>query len=121
VIAMLKKLLLLTTALGLLLAAAIAQAHHGWSSYDADQLLTLEVPLQSVNYRNPHADVSIEHDGRTWQVILAPISRLQSRGLPEADLTQGKTVTIVGYPRKDGTAEIRAERIIVDGRTIELR
>ena len=33
----------------------------------------------------------------------------------------GKTVTIVGYPRKDGTAEIRAERIIVDGRTIELR
>lgn len=75
---MLKKLLLLTTALGLLLAAAIAQAHHGWSSYDADQLLTLEVPLQSVNYRNPHADVSIEHDGRTWQVILAPISRLQA-------------------------------------------
>jgi len=118
---MLKKLLLLTTALGLLLAAAIAQAHHGWSSYDADQLLTLEVPLQSVNYRNPHADVSIEHKGRTWQVILAPISRLQSRGLPEADLTAGKTVTIVGYPRKDGTAEIRAERIIVDGRTIELR
>lgn len=118
---MLKKLLLLTTTLGLLLAGAIAQAHHGWSSYDADQLLTLEVPLQSVNYRNPHADVSIEHKGRTWQVILAPISRLQSRGLPEADLTAGKTVTIVGYPRKDGTAEIRAERIIVDGRTIELR
>lgn len=79
------------------------------------------MPLQSVNYRNPHADVSIEHKGRTWQVILAPISRLQSRGLPEADLTAGKTVTIVGYPRKDGTAEIRAERIIVDGRTIELR
>jgi len=42
-----------------------AQAHHGWSFYDADQLLSLEVPLQTVNYRNPHADVSIEHDGRT--------------------------------------------------------
>ncbi|MFN3769714.1 MAG: DUF6152 family protein [Ectopseudomonas guguanensis] len=118
---MLKKLLLLTATLGLLLTAALAQAHHGWSSYDAEQTLTLEVPLQSVNYRNPHADVGIEHDGRTWQVILAPISRLQARGLPEADLTEGKTVTIVGYPRKDGTAEIRAERIIVDGRTIELR
>ncbi|WP_275545367.1 MULTISPECIES: DUF6152 family protein [unclassified Pseudomonas] len=118
---MLKKLLLVATALGLLLAGSLAQAHHGWSSYDSDQPLTLEVPLQSVSYRNPHADVSIEHDGRTWQVILAPINRLQARGLPEADLTEGKTVTIVGYPRKDGTPEIRAERIIVDGRTIELR
>ncbi|ERI54267.1 hypothetical protein N878_02685 [Pseudomonas sp. EGD-AK9] len=119
--AMLKKLLLLATALGLLLAGALAQAHHGWSSYDADRTLTLEVPLQQVHYRNPHADVSIEHDGRSWLVILAPLSRLQARGLQEADLTAGKTVTIVGYPRKDGTAEIRAERIIVDGRTIELR
>jgi hypothetical protein len=54
-------------------------------------------------------------------VILAPISRLQAPGLPESDLTAGKTVIIVGYPRKDGTTEIRAERIIVDGRTIELR
>jgi hypothetical protein len=113
--------LIATATLALAVPAGVALAHHGWSSYDADQLLTLEVPLQSVNYRNPHADVSIEHDGRTWQVILAPISRLQARGLPEADLTVGKTVTIVGYPRKDGTAEIRAERIIVDGRTIELR
>lgn len=118
---MLNKLLLVASALVLLLASTFAQAHHGWSSYDSDQQLTLEVPLQSVNYRNPHADVSIEHDGRTWQVILAPISRLQARGLPEADLTAGKTVTIVGYPRKDGSPEIRAERIIVDGRTIELR
>ncbi|HBX56758.1 DUF6152 family protein [Pseudomonas sp. UBA2684] len=114
----------LTLALGALLVslcASLAQAHHGWSAYDAEQLLTLEVPLKTVNYRNPHADVSIEHAGKAWAVILAPISRLQARGLPEGDLTVGKSVTIVGYPRKDGSAEIRAERIIVDGRTIELR
>jgi len=108
-------------ALFLSLFASLAQAHHGWSAYDAGQTLTLEVPLKTVNYRNPHADVTVEHDGKTWDVILAPISRLQARGLPESDLSVGKTVTIVGYPRKDGSAEIRAERIIVDGRTVELR
>lgn len=118
---MFKHLSLALCALAFSLAAGLALAHHGWSSYDADTSLTLEVPLKVVNYRNPHADVTIEHEGKEWHVVLAPISRLQARGLPEADLTVGKTVTIVGYPRKDGTAEIRAERIIVDGRTIELR
>lgn len=118
---MLKHLAVFLSSLAILFGAGHAQAHHGWSAYDAGQTLTLEVPLKVVNYRNPHADVRIEHDGKTWEVVLAPISRLQARGLPEGDLTEGKTVTIVGYPRKDGTAEIRAERVIVDGRTIELR
>lgn len=118
---MLKHFTLASFALSSLLGANVANAHHGWSSYDAEQRLTLEVPLKTVSYRNPHADVSIEHAGQTWEVVLAPVSRLQARGLPEADLTPGKTVTIVGYPRKDGTPEIRAERIIVDGRTVELR
>lgn len=74
-----------------------------------------------MRYRNPHAELTIEHEGRAWRVILAPLSRLHSRGLPEGDLRPGQTVTLVAYPRKDGTAELRAERITVDGRTIELR
>lgn len=118
---MFKHLALALSAAAITLGAGPALAHHGWSAYDAGQTLTLEVPLKVVNYRNPHADVRIEHEGKTWEVVLAPVSRLQARGLPESDLTEGKTVTIVGYPRRDGTAEIRAERIIVDGRTIELR
>lgn len=118
---MFKNYALVLCSLAVTFGAGQAQAHHGWSAYDAGQTLTLEVPLKVVNYRNPHADVHIEHEGKTWEVVLAPISRLQARGLPEGDLSEGKTVTIVGYPRKDGTAEIRAERLIVDGRTIELR
>ncbi|MCY1544279.1 hypothetical protein D9M68_801520 [compost metagenome] len=54
-------------------------------------------------------------------MVLAPVSRMAARGLPESDLLPGKRINIIGYPRKDGTAEIRAERVIVDGRTVELR
>ena len=36
-------------------------------------------------------------------------------------LLPGKSISIEGYPRKDGTPEIRAERITVDGKTVELR
>lgn len=116
---MLKRFAMVLSSFLIALSAGPALAHHGWSAYDAGQTLTLEVPLKVVNYRNPHADVQIEHEGKTWEVVLAPIGRLQARGLPEGDLAEGKTVTIVGYPRRDGTAEIRAERILVDGRTIE--
>ena len=98
-----------------------AWAHHGWSSYDPERLVKLEVPLVEVRYRNPHAEVEVDHQGRRWQVILAPIHRMESRGLASDAMKVGKQMTIEGYPRKDGTPEIRAERITVDGKTIELR
>lgn len=96
-------------------------AHHGWSSYDADKPVTMDVQLQAVHYRNPHADVEVDYQGKRWHVILAPISRMQTRGLPEDALQVGKTVRIVGYPKTDGSPELRAERITVDGKTVELR
>lgn len=107
--------------LALTLAAGPAWAHHGWSSYDANKTMKVETPLVEVQYRNPHAEVVVEHEGTQWDVILAPIRRLEARGLPANMLTVGKTVIIEGYPRIDGTPEMRAERITVDGKTIELR
>lgn len=110
--------------LPVLLAALIALpalAHHGWSSYDANKTLKISAPLAQVQYRNPHAEVGVDYQGKRWNAVLAPISRMTSRGLPDGALVVGKTVTIESYPRLDGTAELRAERITVDGKTIELR
>ncbi len=36
-------------------------------------------------------------------------------------IAPGKAITIVGYPRRDGTAEMRIERITAGGKTVELR
>lgn len=104
-----------------LIGATPAQAHHGWSSYDTQQPLRLDTEIVEVHYRNPHAELVIEHDGQQWRVILAPLSRLQTRGLPESDLHVGQQIILEGYPRKDGSAELRAERITVNDRTVELR
>jgi hypothetical protein len=105
----------------LMCVAAAAWAHHGWSSYDAQKVMKFDAALVDVRYRNPHAEVDVDHAGKRWVIVLAPITRMQARGLPENALKAGKTVTIEGYPRIDGTAEIRAERITVDEKTIELR
>jgi hypothetical protein len=98
-----------------------AIAHHGWSLYDPGKTLKIEAPLLDVRYRNPHAEVAVQYQGSRWEVILAPINRMEARGVPEQALTVGKVVTIEGYPRQDGIHEIRAERITVDGKTAELR
>lgn len=105
----------------LLLAALPVLAHHGWGSYDANRTLRFDARLETVRYANPHAEVQVDHDGKRWNVVLAPISRMAAHGLPDGVLAVGKTVTIEGYPRSDGTAELRAERITVDGKTVELR
>ncbi len=98
-----------------------AHAHHGWSSYDAQKTLTIEAPLQSLRWANPHSAARIDYQGKSWDVVLAPVTRMEARGLSEEMLKPGRKVTLVGYPRSDGTAEMRIERVILDGKTYELR
>jgi Family of unknown function (DUF6152) len=96
-------------------------AHHGWSEYDSTKELTLTGKIEQVGYEHPHGFVTLTVGGKTWTAVLAPPSRMENRGLPRADLAPGVTVTVVGYGNKGKPDEMRAERITVGGRTVELR
>lgn len=37
-----------------------AQAHHGWSSFDADRPIYLEGTVRKVRWQNPHAELELE-------------------------------------------------------------
>ncbi len=100
---------------------AAALAHHGWSSYDSAKLMKVSGPLKSVAWRNPHGEAQMDYQGKTWAVILAPTSRMEARGLSQDMVKDGTVATIEGYPRTDGTPEMRLERITVAGKTVELR
>lgn len=104
-----------------LVLPAAAAAHHGWGSYDAEKTLKITAPLTGVEWRNPHGVAKVAYQGRTWDVVLAPTTRMEARGLAPAMINAGQRVTIEGYPRSDGTAEMRIERIVADGKTVELR
>jgi hypothetical protein len=104
-----------------LLSAAPTLAHHGWSTYDAETVVVLEAPIIEVRYQSPHGEIELESEGKRWLVILAPPSRMDRRGLPAEDLAIGKAVKVEGYPSRVHDGEMRAERITLDGRTIELR
>lgn len=101
--------------------AAPALAHHGWSSYDATKTLRVTAPLSQVSWTNPHGTARVVWQKRAWKVVLAPTARMEARGLTSAMLTSGKPVTLIGYPRRDGTAEMRIETIVAGGKTVELR
>ena len=102
-------------------AASAAQAHHGWSSYDATKTIELTAPLADVSWGNPHGAAKVRHAGKVWDVVLAPVARMEARGLTQDMVTANKPVTLIGYPRSDGTTEMRIERVIANGKTVELR
>jgi hypothetical protein len=97
-------------------------AHHGWSEYNNKQTLNLTGTIRRIRYDNPHTVIDLETtDKKIWTAVLAPPSRMQRRGLPQSDLKVGATVRLVGYPHQTDQAEMRAERIILGQRTVELR
>ena len=105
----------------LLLGAATAAAHHGWSGYDSTKELTLTGTIKEAGYEHPHGGVKLETPGKTWSVVLAPPSRMENRGLSRAMLAPGTRATVVGYPNRTDPDEMRAERITIAGKTTELR
>ena len=112
---------MLAIAILLFAAPAAVLAHHGWGSYDASKLVTVEGPIQTSSYTNPHAAITVKAPDKTWTVTLAPTSRMQSRGAPAELVSVGKTVKAEGYASKADPGEMRAERITVDGKTVEMR
>lgn len=96
-------------------------AHHGWSEYDSSQTLTLTGTIKEAGYEHPHGHILLVTPGKTWTAVLAPPSRMETRGLSAAALKPGATATVVGYANRSKPEEMRAERISIDGKTVELR
>ena len=78
-------------------------------------------PIETSNYSNPHATITVKGADKTWTVTLAPTSRMQSRGAPAELVAVGKTVRGGRLRSRVEKDEMRAERITVDGKTVEMR
>lgn len=110
-----------TLVLATLLAALPAAAHHGWSTYDDTKPITVTGKVVESRYENPHATIRVDADGKRWFAILAPVSRMESRGATADLVAVGKQVTLTGYASKEKADEMRVERIKLGDKTVELR
>lgn len=95
--------------------------HHGWANYDQQKVLDYTGTIQSSVYENPHASIQVTQDKKVWTVILAPVSRMEARGVTADMVKKGKSLRVVGYPHKTVKNEMRAERIFIEGTKYELR
>ena len=112
---------LVTATILLCAAPAIAFAHHGWGSYDAAKKFTIQAPVDSVVWQNPHVHVMLKYQDATWEVTLAPLSRMARRGVTEEMMKPGTVISAEGYPSTRTEHEMRAERITIDGKIYEMR
>jgi hypothetical protein len=126
---------MLVAASGLYFAIGIgdAFAHHGWTSYDSDTLLSLTGTIVEVDYRNPHVQIVLEvpaepeEDGTIEDpphhllIVMAPPARSESRGMPREMVAVGNEATAEGYLHRTQDLELRAERVTIGGITVELR
>jgi hypothetical protein len=133
-LSMRKAAVAMTAAASLLLTGMTL--HHGWANYHQDIELTYRGVITANAIGNPHTYIDLRvHDRQwtderaaaydrveEWNVVLAPLSRMRSRGMADDSmLAVGDTVTVVGYPHRSVEREMRAERINIGRVTIELR
>jgi hypothetical protein len=105
-----------------LLAPLPAAAHHGWSGQDNAHVTTLEGAIKDVRYRNPHGEIDMMVGNQLWSITLAPIARMETRGITEASLKVGDTVKINGHRNLDMKRyEVKANDITIHGKTTDLR
>lgn len=116
-----KKYFLLSTVVCIIIAVAFTPLHHGWANYDQTKVLDYTGTIEAFKFENPHATARVKDKDKIWFVILAPTSRMASRGVPDDKIKKGSKLRVVGYPHKEIKNEMRAERIFVDGKKFELR
>jgi hypothetical protein len=103
-----------------------AAAHHSVAAgYDMEKTTTVVGTITKMEWRNPHARLSIEVKNaqampETWEVWFSSANGLYRRGWREDDLPVGATVTVTGFRARDGSRQLYGggETKLSDGRVL---
>ena len=103
------KLTVVVAAVGLVLAAAPARAHHAFAAeFDQDKPIKVQGSVTRWELTNPHSWIYIDVKGDdakmvTWMIEGASPNNLYRLGLTKESLPAGSVITVEGYQAKDGS------------------
>lgn len=98
-----------------------ALAHHSYSVYDSERVVTLNGVIREVKFEHPHVEAMLDVEGKIWRLDLPSPSRAVARGLTQDLLRVGKTVSVQGWPHRGGALELAPVEVTIEGTTIRLR
>ena len=102
---------------------APASAHHSWSRYDGDDVITITGTITSIEWASPHvvARFTGSADGAepvAWTMEMDPPTLLNRYGLRHDTLKPGMLVKLTGVRAKSGAPMMRAVTIEVEDGTV---
>lgn len=91
-----------------------AQAHHSFSAFDMDKLVTYKGTIVDFKLMNPHSHFTIQvapgaADPKTvgtWDVEGGSLNIMIRQGWKKTTFKPGDPVTVVGHPMRDGAKGI---------------
>ena len=100
-----------------------ASAHHSWSRYDGDHVITVEGSITSIEWASPHVVVqfAVPSEGAKptpWTMEMDPPTLLNRYGLRHDTLKPGMQVKLTGVRAKSGAPMMRAVTIEVEDGTV---
>ena len=105
---------------GVLVVGSPAFAHHGGSMYDRSHTISVKGAVTGFDWSNPHVMVyadAIDSKGvmQKWSVeTRGGPNVLAKAGWTMNTIKIGEQITLVGYPNKNGTPNMRLQKIIFD-------
>jgi DNA/RNA endonuclease YhcR with UshA esterase domain len=100
-------------AAALCVAPAAASAHHSFAVYfDSTKEVTITGKVTAFRFTNPHGTIALEVTDaqghvREWRAETNAPVVLQRRGWTRDSIKAGETITIEGWPSRDGKPYIR--------------
>ncbi len=103
-----------------------ADAHHSFTMFDHEKLITISGTLKEFEWSNPHCWLHIvvadTATGRNleWAFEMGSITQIAEQGWKADSVKPGDKITVIGHPLKDGSRGAQYRHVSLgDGRSFK--